>query len=78
LTLTASYEDQEYLNTRDVELIGGQRNDDVLTGLFTFTYKPRDQLALELSYRGSDRDSNRINRRYDAQVAGIALRWSVF
>jgi hypothetical protein len=76
--LTASYEDQEYLNTRDIELIGGQRNDDVLTGLFTATYKPRDQIAIELSYRGSDRDSNRINRRYDAQVAGIALRWSVF
>lgn len=76
--LTASYEDQEYLNTRDLELVDGQRNDDVLTGLFTFTYKPRDQLAIELSYRGSDRDSNRIARRYDAQVAGIALRWSVF
>lgn len=77
-SLTASYEDQEYLNTRDLDLVGGQRNDDVLTGLFTFTYKPRDQLAIELSYRGSDRDSNRVNRRYDAQVAGIALRWSVF
>ena len=76
--LTASYEDQEYLNTRDLELVNGQRNDEVLTGLFTFTYKPRDQLAIELSYRGSDRDSNRVNRRYDAQVAGIALRWSVF
>nr|WP_298728870.1 outer membrane beta-barrel protein [uncultured Steroidobacter sp.] len=76
--LTASYEDQEYLNTRDIELIDGQRNDDVLTGLFTFTYKPRDQLAIELSYRGIDRDSNRDIRRYDAQVAGIALRWSVF
>lgn len=76
--LTASYEDQEYLNTRDLELVDGQRNDDVLTGLFTFTYRPRDQLAIELSYRGSDRDSNRINRRYDGQVAGIALRWSVF
>lgn len=76
--LTASYEDQEYLNTRDFELVGGQRNDDVLTGLFTLTYKPRDPIAIELSYRGSDRDSNRINRRYDAQVAGIALRWSVF
>jgi hypothetical protein len=78
LALTASYEDQEYLNTRDIELAGGQRKDDVLTGLFTFTYRPRDQLAIELSYRGSDRDSNRLNRRYDAQVAGIALRWSVF
>ena len=76
--LTASYEDQEYLNTRDLELVNGQRNDDVLTGLFTFTYKPRDQLAIELSYRGSDRDSNRVNRRYDAQTAGIAVRWSVF
>jgi hypothetical protein len=76
--LTAQYEDQEYLNTRDLELVDGQRNDDVLTGLFTFTYKPREPLAIELSYRGSDRDSNRINRRYDAQVAGIQLRWSVF
>jgi hypothetical protein len=76
--LTASYEDQEYLNTRELELVDGQRNDEVLAGLFTFTYKPRDALAIELSYRGSDRDSNRILRRYDAQVAGIALRWSVF
>lgn len=76
--LSVSYEDQEYINTRDLELIGAQRNDDVLSGLFTFTYKPREQLALELSYRGSDRDSNRINRRYDAQVAGIGIRWSVF
>jgi hypothetical protein len=76
--LTASYEDQEYLNTRELELVNGQRNDEVLTGLFTFTYKPRDALAIELSYRGSDRDSNRVIRRYDAQVAGIALRWSVF
>lgn len=76
--LTASYEDQEYLNTRDLELLDGQRNDDVLAGLFTLTYKPREPLAIELSYRGSDRDSNRIARRYDAQVAGIAIRWSVF
>lgn len=77
-TLTAQYEAQEYLNSRDIELIGGQRNDDVLTGLFTFTYKPRDALAIELSYRGSDRDSNRVNRRFDNQIAGVALRWSVF
>ncbi|MBL8267454.1 outer membrane beta-barrel protein [Steroidobacter sp.] len=77
-TLTASYEEQEYLNTRDLELVNGQRNDEVLTGLFTFTYKPREQLAFELSYRGSDRDSNRVNRRYDNQVAGIQVRWSVF
>lgn len=76
--LSVAYEDQEYINTRDLDLIGTQRNDDVLSGLFTFTYKPREQLALELSYRGSDRDSNRINRRYDAQTAGIAIRWSVF
>lgn len=76
--LSVAYEDQEYINTRDLELIGAQRNDDVLSGLFTFTYKPRDQLEIELSYRGSDRDSNRINRRYDAQTAGIGIRWSVF
>ena len=76
--LSVAYEDQEYINTRDLDLIGTQRNDDVLSGLFTFTYKPREQLALELSYRGSDRDSNRITRRYDAQTAGIAIRWSVF
>jgi hypothetical protein len=50
----------------------------VLTGLFTFTYKPREQFAIELSYRGSDRDSNRVNRRFDAQTAGIGIRWSVF
>ncbi|MBM0103187.1 outer membrane beta-barrel protein [Steroidobacter sp. S1-65] len=78
LALSVAYEDQEYLNTRDLELVGEQRNDDVLSGLFTFTYKPRDQLAIELSYRGSDRDSNRINRRYDAQTAGVSVRWSVF
>lgn len=78
LALSVSYEDQEYLNTRELEPLGAQRNDDVLTGLFTFTYKPRDQLAIELTYRGSDRDSNRINRRYDAQSAGIGIRWSVF
>jgi hypothetical protein len=78
LSLSVAYEDQEYINTRDLELVGEQRNDDVLSGLFTFTYKPRDQLAIELSYRGSDRDSNRINRRYDAQTAGIGIRWSVF
>lgn len=76
--LSVAYEDQEFINTRDLELLDGQRNDDVLTGLFTFTYKPREQLALELTYRGSDRDSNRIARRYDAQVAGIGIRWSVF
>jgi hypothetical protein len=78
--LTVSYEDQEYLASRTLDGIplDGQRNDDVLNGLFTFTYKPRDQLAIELSYRGSDRDSNRVNRRYDAQTAGIQLRWSVF
>jgi hypothetical protein len=77
-SLSVAYEDQEFINTRDLEILDGQRNDDVLSGLFTFTYKPREQLAFELSYRGSDRDSNRINRRYDAQVAGIAVRWSVF
>jgi hypothetical protein len=77
-SLSVAYEDQEYINTRDLELVGEQRSDDVLSGLFTFTYKPRDQLAIELSYRGSDRDSNRINRRYDAQTAGIGIRWSVF
>lgn len=77
-TLSVAYEDQEYLNTRELIVVDGQRNDDLLSGLFTFTYKPREQLALELSYRGTDRDSNRINRRYDAQTAGVSVRWSVF
>lgn len=76
--LEVTYEDQDYINTRDLVFVGAQRNDDVLSGLFTFTYKPRDKLAIELSYRGSDRDSNRITRRYDAQTAGIGVRWSVF
>jgi len=81
LSLTVSYEDQEYLTTRTLDALptdDPQRNDDLLSGLFTFTYKPRDQLAIELSYRGSDRDSNRVNRRYDAQTAGLSVRWSVF
>lgn len=80
LGLTVSYEDQEYLTTRtlDAQPTDPQRNDDLLSGLFTLTYKPRDQLAIELSYRGNDRDSNRVNRRYDAQTAGLAIRWSVF
>lgn len=78
--LTVTYEDQEYLTTRTLDALptDAQRQDDVLSGLFTFTYKPREQLAFELSYRGSDRDSNRVNRRYDAQAAGLAIRWSVF
>jgi opacity protein-like surface antigen len=76
--LTVSYEDQDFINTRDLIIVGEQRNDDLLSGLFTFTYKPRDQWAIELTYRGSDRDSNRINRRFDAQVAGLGVRWSVF
>lgn len=78
LSLSMAYEDQEYINTRDLALVGEQRNDDVLSGLFTLTYEPREQLAIELSYRSSDRDSNRIDRRYDAQTAGIGIRWSVF
>jgi hypothetical protein len=80
LSLTVSYEDQDYLTTRTLDTLptDSQRNDDMLSGLFTFTYKPRDQLAIELSYRGSDRDSNRVNRRYDAQTAGLSVRWSVF
>jgi opacity protein-like surface antigen len=80
LSLTVSYEDQDYLTTRTLDALptDSQRNDDLLSGLFTFTYKPRDQLAIELSYRGSDRDSNRVNRRYDAQTAGLSVRWSVF
>jgi hypothetical protein len=76
--LTVAYEDQAYINTRELELVDGQRNDDLLSGVFTFTYKPRDQWAIDLTYRGSDRDSNRINRRFDAQTAGIGIRWSVF
>ena len=80
LALSVLYEEQEYLGSRvlDLEITDAPRNDDVLTGLATFTYRPRDNLAFELSYRGSDRDSNRINRRYDAQTAGISIRWSVF
>ena len=80
LSLTVSYEDQEYLTVRTLDGLpaDAQRNDDLLSGLFTFTYKPRDQLAIELSYRGSDRDSNRAIRRYDAQTAGLSVRWSVF
>jgi hypothetical protein len=80
LSLTVSYEDQEYLTTRALDALptDPQRNDDLFSALFTFTYKPRDQLAIELSYRGSDRDSNRVNRRYDAQTAGLSVRWSVF
>jgi len=76
--LSVSYEDQEFLTNRLLELDQPTRNDDVLSGLFTFTYKPREQLAFELSYRSSDRDSNRVNRRYDAQTAGVSVRWSVF
>jgi hypothetical protein len=80
LSLTVSYEDQEYLATRTLDALptDAQRNDDLFSGLFTLTYKPRDQLAIELSYRGSERDSNRVNRRYDAQTAGLSVRWSVF
>ena len=78
LALTASYEDQEYLTSRALTNLQPTRNDDVMNGLFTLTYKPRDQLAFELSYRGSDRDSNRVNRRFDAQTAGLSVRWSVF
>lgn len=80
MSLTVSYEDQEYLTVRALDGLppDAERNDDLFSGLFTLTYKPRDQLAIELSYRGSDRDSNRINRRYDAQTAGLSIRWSVF
>jgi hypothetical protein len=80
LALTVSWEDQEYLTQRTlgIQPIAPTRNDDLFSGLFTFTYKPRDQLAIELSYRGSDRDSNRVDRRYDAQIAGLAIRWTVF
>ena len=80
LELTVSYEDQEYLTSRTLDALptDPQRNDEVLAAEFTLTYKPRDQLAIELSYRGGDRDSNRVNRRYDAQTAGLAIRWSVF
>lgn len=80
LELTVSYEDQEYLTTRTLDALptDAPRDDEVLAGEFTLTYKPRDQLAIALSYRGSDRDSTRVNRRYDAQAAGLAIRWSVF
>ena len=33
----------------------------------------RTRQAFELSYRGADRDSNRVQRRYDAQTAGISV-----
>lgn len=78
--LSVSYEDQEYLASRllDLDATDAPRNDDVLSALASVTYRPRDNLALELSYRGSDRDSNRVQRRFDAQTAGISIRWSVF
>jgi hypothetical protein len=71
--LSVSYEEQEYIASRilDLEAIDVPRTDDVLSALATFTYRPRDNLAFELSYRGSDRDSNRVQRRYDAQTAGM-------
>lgn len=79
LAFSVSYEDQEYLTSRvlDLNATNAPRNDEVLSAFASFTYRPRDHLAFELSYRGSDRDSNRINRRYDAQTAGISIRWSV-
>ena len=75
-----SYEDQEYLASRVLDLgaMDTPRNDDVLSGLATVTYRPRDNLAFELSYQANDRDSNRVQRRYDAQTAGLSMRWSVF
>jgi hypothetical protein len=77
--LTVSYEDQEYLASRVVDLGSTDtRNDDLLSGLATLTYRPRENLAFALSYGGSDRDSNRVQRRYDAQTAGLSIRWSVF
>ena len=78
--LSVIYEDQEFLSTRflDVEVTDAPRKDDVLSGVASITYRPREQLAFELSYRGADRDSNRVQRRYDAQTAGISVRWSVF
>jgi hypothetical protein len=78
--LSVIYEDQEFLSTRflDVEVTDEPRKDDVLSGVASITYRPREQLAFELSYRGADRDSNRVQRRYDAQTAGISVRWSVF
>lgn len=78
--LSVIYEDQEFLSTRfmDEEVTDEPRKDDVLSGVASITYRPRDNLAFELSYRGTDRDSNRVQRRYDAQTAGISVRWSVF
>lgn len=77
LGLELSWEDQEYIGGGVLPVDSTERVDEVFSALTTFTYTPRDNLQLELSYRASDRDSNRTFRRYDAQVASAMIRWSV-
>ncbi|HEX7114007.1 MAG TPA: outer membrane beta-barrel protein [Steroidobacter sp.] len=77
LGLEVSYEEQDYIAPSTLVESTPGRKDQVLSALATITYSPRDNLDLELQYSFGDRDSNRALRRYDAQVAGLAIRWRV-
>ena len=77
LSLAAAWEDQEYLgfDPLDPGVIG--RVDDVFSGLATIVYSPRPNLDFELNYKAFDRASNRLLRNYDAEVAGLSIRWRI-
>lgn len=77
LDVRLSLEEQDYIGTSLLPEETARRNDEVLTALATFSYSPRPNLQLQLTYLLSDRDSNRDWRRYDAQVAGASIRWRV-
>lgn len=72
-----AWEDQEYLGFDPLDPAVAGRVDDVFSGLATFVYSPRPNLNLELNYKAFDRTSNRELRRYDAEVAGLSIRWRI-
>jgi hypothetical protein len=73
--LALSVEDQSYRATATpISIVGPGREDDVKSAALTWSYTPRDYLSLLLAYRWTDRETNRLLRDYEAEVASAQIK----
>jgi len=70
-----SYEDQDYVGRGLLELPTDiARNDSVNSAMFSIDYTPRDLVTVQLSYRWTDRASNREFRDYGDNMASLQIK----
>jgi exopolysaccharide biosynthesis operon protein EpsL len=70
-----SMESQKYVGTRAlIDPEAGRRDDDVQSARVALEYSPRDLISIALGYNWMNRDSNRVLRTYDDNIASVQVK----